>query len=215
MVKTIAETGMSTENVKTKCPAKPITYAFIYFNANDERNRYVRSANMVRKKLRGRKINISQSMDAEERFHQKGWDTSHPHETWHFPRIDLAEQTVRARVISRWTDSGKNMPERLPQVQVSRHRIRSRRIHGKMAGKKLVATSVSSREVGSKRREEGKTVSSRECTETHKDQRDDKGTGSGGGKQKAQTRWRRLSMVHDTKKRRRWNKNERKWKLKR
>ena len=27
---TIAEIGMLTENVKIKCPAKPITYAFIY-----------------------------------------------------------------------------------------------------------------------------------------------------------------------------------------
>ena len=38
---------------------------------------YVRSAKMLRKQLRGRKIQISQSMDAEERFHQKSWDTSH------------------------------------------------------------------------------------------------------------------------------------------
>ena len=68
---TIAEIGMSTENVKIECPAKPITYAFIYFNDNDERNKYVRSANMLRKELRGRKIKISQSMDVEERFHQK------------------------------------------------------------------------------------------------------------------------------------------------
>ena len=38
---TIVGIGMSTENVKIKCPAKPITHAFIQFNDNNER-RYVR-----------------------------------------------------------------------------------------------------------------------------------------------------------------------------
>ena len=53
-----------------------------------------------------------------------------------------------------------------------------------MPGKKLVATTESSREVGLKRREEGTSMSSQKYTETHKDQRDDKGTGNGGGRQK-------------------------------
>ena len=48
-----------------------------------------------------------------------------------------------------------------------------------MAGKKLVATTVSSREVGLKRREEGKTVSSQEYTETHKDKGTTKGQETG------------------------------------
>ena len=54
---TIAEIGMLAENVKIKCTAKPITHAFIHFN--DERNKYVRSANMLRKELRGRTKNIA------------------------------------------------------------------------------------------------------------------------------------------------------------
>ena len=62
---------MSTGNVKIKCPAKPITHTFIHVNDNDERNKYVRSLNMLKKELRGRNIKISQSMDAEERFNQK------------------------------------------------------------------------------------------------------------------------------------------------
>ena len=49
---------------------------------------------------------------------------------------------------------------------------------------KDVATTVSSREVGFKRREEEKTMSSQEYTETHKDQKHDKETGNGGGRQK-------------------------------
>ena len=41
------------------------------FKNDDVRNKYVRSANMLRKELRGRKIKITRSMDAEERFHNK------------------------------------------------------------------------------------------------------------------------------------------------
>ena len=68
---TITEIGMSTGNAKIERPAKPITHAFIYLSDNSERNKYVRSANKLRKELRGRKIKISRSMDAEERFHHK------------------------------------------------------------------------------------------------------------------------------------------------
>ena len=59
-----------------KCPAKPITHAFIHFSDNDEMVKYVRSANMSKKEVRGRKTKILPAMDAEERFHQKNWDTS-------------------------------------------------------------------------------------------------------------------------------------------
>ena len=65
---TLTEIGLSTEDAKIECPAKPITHGFICFKDN-ERNKHVRSANMLRKELRGRKIKISRSMDAEERFH--------------------------------------------------------------------------------------------------------------------------------------------------
>ena len=56
---------MTVENVRIECPAKPITHAFIHFKNGEERNKFVRSANMPRKDLRGR------SMDADETFHQK------------------------------------------------------------------------------------------------------------------------------------------------
>ena len=38
--------------------------------ADDERNKYIRSANMLKKELRGRKLGATRSVDAEERFHQ-------------------------------------------------------------------------------------------------------------------------------------------------
>ena len=68
---TITEMGMSIENARIDWSAKPITLAFIHFKNDDERHKYVRSANMLRKELRGRKIKITRSKDAEERFHQK------------------------------------------------------------------------------------------------------------------------------------------------
>ena len=65
------EIGMEFEKVKLVCPAKPITHAFIYFENDNERNKFIRSANMLKKELRGRKIRITRSMEAEERFYNK------------------------------------------------------------------------------------------------------------------------------------------------
>ena len=68
---TITEIGMTIENARIECTAKPITHAFIHFKNDDERNKYIRSANMMKNELRGRKLKITRSMDAEERFHQR------------------------------------------------------------------------------------------------------------------------------------------------
>ena len=62
---------MSIENARIECPARPITHAFIYSKNDDERHKHVRSANMSRKELRGRKIMMTRLMNAEERLHQK------------------------------------------------------------------------------------------------------------------------------------------------
>ena len=59
---TITEVGMSIENARIECLVKPITHAFIYFKSDDERNKYIRSANILRKELRGRKLKITRSM---------------------------------------------------------------------------------------------------------------------------------------------------------
>ena len=67
----IAEICVTMENVRIDCPAKPITHAFIHFKNDEERNKFVRSANMLKKELRGRKLKTSRSMDADERFHKK------------------------------------------------------------------------------------------------------------------------------------------------
>ena len=40
----ITEIGMTIENTRVECAAKPITHVFIHFKNDDERNKYVRSA---------------------------------------------------------------------------------------------------------------------------------------------------------------------------
>ena len=72
----INEIGMDFESARIECPAKPITHAFIHFMNDGDRNKFIRSANMLKKELRGRKGKITRSMDAEERFHNKEWDMS-------------------------------------------------------------------------------------------------------------------------------------------
>ena len=67
----INEIGMDFGRPKNQCPAKPITHAFIHFMDNGDRNKFIRSANMLKRELRGRKVKITRSMDAEERFHNK------------------------------------------------------------------------------------------------------------------------------------------------
>ena len=47
---------------------------------------------------------------------------------------------------------------------------------------KIIATTVSSREMGQKRRDEGKTTSCHMHTATQENQRSDRGTSEGGGK---------------------------------
>ena len=65
------EVGADIGNARIECTAKPITHAFIHFKNDGERNKFIRSPNMLEKELRGRKIKRTRSMDAEERFHNK------------------------------------------------------------------------------------------------------------------------------------------------
>ena len=67
----ITSIEMPIDQIQNKCPAKPITHAFLQFNVNVERGKFVRSANILKKELRGRTMKIFPAIDAEERFHQK------------------------------------------------------------------------------------------------------------------------------------------------
>ena len=71
----INEAGMDIGNARIECPAQPITHVFIYFKNDGERNKFIRSANML-KELRGRKIKITRSMDGagKKRQQTRDWD---------------------------------------------------------------------------------------------------------------------------------------------
>ena len=149
----ITEIGMTMENARIECTAKPITDAFIHFKNDDERNKFIRSANILKKELRGRKLKITRSMDAEERFHQKrmGYVKYCIHVKHNIP-LDLITMnwTLKAHIGQR-PDCGKNMPKRKPQEhQIPRHRNRSRGSNGKLAIKRLIATTVSKSRDGAK-----------------------------------------------------------------
>ena len=45
------EIGMDFGSARIVCPAKPITHAFIYFANDGERNKFIRSANMLKREL--------------------------------------------------------------------------------------------------------------------------------------------------------------------
>ena len=45
---TITGKGMTIENARIECPAKPISHAFMHFKNDDDRNKHIRSANMLK-----------------------------------------------------------------------------------------------------------------------------------------------------------------------
>ena len=55
------EVGMDIGNARIECTAKPITHAFIHFKNDGERNKFIRSANMLKRELIGRKIRITET----------------------------------------------------------------------------------------------------------------------------------------------------------
>ena len=100
-----------------ECPAKPIIHAFIHFMGNGDRNKFIRLANMLKNELRGRKVKITRSMDAEEKFHTKRFGYVkylHSYATQH-SQLDLLELDCKTRVSQR-ADCGKNMPRWISQV---------------------------------------------------------------------------------------------------
>ena len=80
--------------------AKTITHVFIHFVNDDERNKFIRSGNMMKKELRERK-KITRSMDTEERFYNKrmGYIKYCIHTRHNFP-ISLISSNWTAKHVS-------------------------------------------------------------------------------------------------------------------
>ena len=105
------EVGMDIGNARIECPAKPITHALIHFKNDGERDKFIRSANMLKKELRGRKIKITRSMDAEERFHNKRmvYVKYCIHMRHNIPLSSISLNWTSKYVVSQRPDCGKNM----------------------------------------------------------------------------------------------------------
>ena len=72
---TVFAIGISMEKIKINVqPSRSHMHSCSL--QTDDRDKYVTSANMLKKELSGRKIRISPAMDAEDIFHKKVWVTS-------------------------------------------------------------------------------------------------------------------------------------------
>ena len=158
----INEIGMDFGSARIECPAKPITHAFIHFMNDGERNKFIRSANMLKKELRGRKIKITRSMDAEERFYNKrmGYVKYCIHTRHNIPLSLISlnwtakHVSVKGQIVVRTCQSGSLKFSKYQDVEEEVEEQTQ-----KWQTKKLIATTVSS-EKGIRRREEGETTSS-------------------------------------------------------
>ena len=63
----LQEAGMEMEKMDIRCPAKPITHAFLQFASTYDRNKFIRSANHQNCSMKGRNIRFTSDKDAKER----------------------------------------------------------------------------------------------------------------------------------------------------
>ena len=159
----IKEIGMDHEKVKLVCPAKPITHAFVYFENDSESNKFIRSANMLKKELKGRKIRITRSMEAEERFYNKriGYVKNCINKKHGVPLHSISlnwntkHVTIKGQIVAKTCQDGSLKFSKYQDVEDEVDELMQ-----KWQTKKLVVTTVSSREKGIRRREEGETTCS-------------------------------------------------------
>ena len=113
------------ENVRIECFAKPITHAIIHFKNDEERNKFVRSANMLKKELQGRKLEISRSMDANERFHRKRmvYVKYCIHEKHNIPPDSITTNWTLKHISVKGQTVVKNMPKWNPVTYIKYHDI--------------------------------------------------------------------------------------------
>ena len=151
---TMTEIGMSIENARIERFAQPITHSLIHFKNDDERNKNIRSANMLKKELRGRELKVTRSMDEEERSHQKEMKyVKNFNHVRHNVPLDLISLnwtlkhvSIKSQIVVKTCQSGSLKYIIYQDIETE--------IEGqmeKMAIKKLIATTVSSREKGQKK----------------------------------------------------------------
>ena len=131
-----------------------------------DKRQFVRSANMRKSELDGRRIRISPALELDERFDKKrlGYITYVINKKrkgieLYWMQLNLQEKSI----YDQWTDRSQDWEQWSPQIlQTRRCRRWSSETHRKWLTKKLVATIVSSRDVGMQRRIETVTTRSHE-----------------------------------------------------
>ena len=118
---------------------------------------------MLKEELRGRKIKITRSMDAEERFHNKRME-------YVKYCIHMKHNVPLESITTNWTMKYVPIIGQIVVKTVQRGNLKYIKYQDveaeveeqmeKWQSKKLIATTVSSREKGMRRREEGWTMSS-------------------------------------------------------
>ena len=155
----INEIGMDFGSARIECPAKPITHAFIHFANDGERNKFIRSANMLKRELRGRKIRITRSMEAEERFYNKriGYVKSCINKKHGVPLYLISlnwttkHVSVKGQIVVKTCQDGSLKFSKYQDVEDEVDELMQ-----KWQTKKLIATTVSSREKVVKKTRRGK-----------------------------------------------------------
>ena len=168
----ITTIGMSTDQIQIKCPAKPIKHAFLQFTDNDERDKFVTTANILKKEVRGRKIKISPAMDAEEK-HQKrlGYLECCIHTRHSVPLVQIKinrstrHVSVDGQIVIRTCANGSLKYHKNQDIEAEVETTMEQ-----WMTKKLVATNVSIQEARIRRRMEGMTMRSHQETKTCREQ---------------------------------------------
>ena len=174
LISTIVEAGMSRERIQIKCPAKPITHAFLQFTDSEERDKYMRSANMQKLELRERTIRISPAVDADERAQQKrmGYIKFCQNRKHEVPLAKIVlnrvkkHVTVEGQAVVRTCENGSLKYHKFQNIGKEVEDYTDDWLSKK---KKLVASTLSSRIVGIRRRNERRTTSSHERNALYKD----------------------------------------------
>ena len=114
----IHEVGMDIGNARIECLAVPITHAFIHFRNDEERNTFIRSAKMLKKRIERKKDKDNEINGRRRKVPQQKnlvRQILYPHETQCPTRINNHELDNEIR-INQWSDRCEDSTKRKPEI---------------------------------------------------------------------------------------------------
>ena len=157
------EIGMEFEKVKLVCPCQTNHACLHIFRERQRKEQVHQIGKHAKKELRGRKIRITRSMEAEERFYNKriGYVKSCINAKHGIPLHSISlnwntkHVSIKGQIVVKTCQDGSLKFNKYQDVEDEVDELMQ-----KWQTKKLIATTVSSREKGIRGREEGETTSS-------------------------------------------------------